>query len=158
MSLNKMMNEFNELYSVDPIEFTMDNINRTIDLIGDELTEAVEETVAVGSWNDLPIEEVNLHNLAKELTDILYITSQRMLTHGMDVDALLAEVHRSNMSKQVPIDQSVTELTLAKERYPEAIYSLVSGDLGVLTDKATGKVIKPSCYSAAVITDEMVGL
>ena len=156
MSLNKMMNEFNELYSVEPIEFTMGNINQTLGLIDDELAEAFGE--AKIKWIDRPIEEVNLHNLAKELTDILYITSQRMLTHGMDVDALLAEVHRSNMSKQVPIDQSVTELTLAKERYPEAIYSLVSGDQGVLTDKATGKVIKPSCYSAAVITDEMVGL
>lgn len=157
MSLNKMMSEFNELYSVEPLEHTMENLTKTIELINDEWTEAIEELMDKG-WNDLHIEDVNRHNLAKELGDILYITSQRMTAMGIDVDAVMAEIHRSNMSKQVPVHKSIRELTVAKDRYPEARFELVQGDMGVLIDAPTGKVIKPTCYSAAVITDEMIGL
>lgn len=58
---------------------------------------------------DLLIEEVDelevavkagdLLSIAQELADIVYIAYGTALTYGIDLDRVLAEVHRANMSK-----------------------------------------------------------
>lgn len=47
------------------------------------------------------VKNADLENVAKELVDILYATYGAILEHGLqdDIDAIFAEVHRSNMSK-----------------------------------------------------------
>ena len=58
-------------------------------LIDEESTEAIEALQQGGS-----IEEI-----VKELADIVYVTYGTALHLGVDLDAVLAEVHRSNMAK-----------------------------------------------------------
>ncbi|NEA43140.1 hypothetical protein [Streptomyces sp. SID11385] len=43
-----------------------------------------------------------LPHFAQELADLVYVTYGTALTHGIDLDAVLAEVHRANMSKLGP--------------------------------------------------------
>ena len=62
-------------------------------LIHEELMETNEELDRAAQG------EPCLPELAKELTDILYATAQQMALLGLPIDALLQEVHRSNMSK-----------------------------------------------------------
>lgn len=40
-----------------------------------------------------------LEDIAKELADLVYVVYGTALTYGIDLDVVLAEVHRSNMSK-----------------------------------------------------------
>lgn len=48
------------------------------------------------------VEKNDLENIAKELTDILYVTYGTILEHGLQdkMEEIFAEVHRSNMSKE----------------------------------------------------------
>ncbi|MFF4755592.1 MazG nucleotide pyrophosphohydrolase domain-containing protein [Streptomyces sp. NPDC002514] len=46
-----------------------------------------------------------LDRLAHELADVVYVAYGTALVHGIDLDAVLAEVHRSNMSKRGPDGQ-----------------------------------------------------
>ncbi len=43
-----------------------------------------------------------LDHLAQELADVVYVAYGTALVHGIDLDAVIAEVHRSNMSKLGP--------------------------------------------------------
>lgn len=43
--------------------------------------------------------EKDIVEIADALADIVYVAYGAALTHGIDLDAILAEVHRSNMSK-----------------------------------------------------------
>lgn len=49
----------------------------------------------------LGVEEKDLENITKELTDILYATYGTILEHGLQdkMEEIFAEVHKSNMSK-----------------------------------------------------------
>ena len=40
-----------------------------------------------------------LAELARELADVVYVAYGTAITHGIDLDAVIAEVHRANMSK-----------------------------------------------------------
>lgn len=44
----------------------------------------------------------NLAALAHELADVVYVAYGTALTYGIDLDAVIAEVHRANMSKLGP--------------------------------------------------------
>ncbi|WP_184543479.1 MazG nucleotide pyrophosphohydrolase domain-containing protein [Streptosporangium becharense] len=46
------------------------------------------------------VEAGDLKNLAQELADVVYVVYGTALTYGIDLDAVLAEVHRSNMTKE----------------------------------------------------------
>lgn len=48
-----------------------------------------------------------LDRLAHELADVVYVAYGTALVHGIDLDAVLAEIHRSNMTKLGP-DGSVS--------------------------------------------------
>ena len=56
------------------------------------LREEVQEYVAGASAGDIV-------NIAQELADIIYVTYGAALVHGIDLDPVIAEVHRANMSK-----------------------------------------------------------
>jgi len=72
---------------------------------------------------------------------------------GYKWQPILEEVHRSNMSKTIPYSQAEHELKIARERYPNAY--IVEGQRDCILKCAdTNKVIKPTCYSAAVIKEE----
>ncbi|WP_406453727.1 hypothetical protein OH768_14575 [Streptomyces sp. NBC_01622] len=43
-----------------------------------------------------------LDRLAHELADVVYVAYGTALVHGIDLDAVIAEVHRSNMTKIGP--------------------------------------------------------
>ncbi|CCK27046.1 secreted protein [Streptomyces davaonensis JCM 4913] len=43
-----------------------------------------------------------LDKLAHELADVVYVAYGTALVHGIDLDAVIAEVHRSNMTKLGP--------------------------------------------------------
>lgn len=57
-------------------------------LIAEEAAE-VDEAIAEG----------DLGHIAKELADLLYVVYGTGLSYGLDLEAALREVHRSNMSK-----------------------------------------------------------
>ncbi|MEU1733327.1 MazG nucleotide pyrophosphohydrolase domain-containing protein [Streptosporangium sp. NPDC020145] len=46
------------------------------------------------------VEAGDLENLAQELADVIYVTYGTALTYGIDLDEVLARVHRSNMTKE----------------------------------------------------------
>lgn len=43
-----------------------------------------------------------LDEIARELADVVYVAYGTAITYGIDLDAVLAEVHRANMSKLGP--------------------------------------------------------
>ena len=56
------------------------------------LEEEVDEFVAAATARDIV-------GIADALADIVYVAYGTAVTYGIDLDAVLAEVHRSNMSK-----------------------------------------------------------
>ena len=91
-SLEAQVVQFNTTYNVEsspvPRLPTEKEADRIYHMINEELMETNEE-----------LDSMDLPKLAKELTDILYVTAQQMAVLGLPVDALLREVQRSNMSK-----------------------------------------------------------
>jgi phosphoribosyl-ATP pyrophosphohydrolase len=147
-----MFDEFNELYGLDKKPLNH-NLKAMRDLISEELIEVEGSLNTVNAGMDTKPE------LVKELIDLVYITCQQMRERGVDIDAALSEVHRSNMSKALP-ELSIADLTkeieIAKKRYPNARVFDV-GEKEVLKCTETNKVIKPTTYSPAVITPDMYG-
>lgn len=97
MSLEQLVRQFNDTYNVEtsdkPRLPTKEEALRIMRLIKEEADETDTELATIYTGG------TELHKLAKELTDILYVTAQQMVTIGLPVDALLREVQRSNMSK-----------------------------------------------------------
>jgi len=150
--LNQMMDNFMVTYRVKNTPVTADSMKGTIQLMLDEVNETVEEVI---DTEGKPLETINVPALAKEMADVIYVTAQRMRRMGFDVDAILTETHRSNMTKTVALADAKAELDIARERYPSA--SIVEGTRdAVLRCTDTGKVIKPTCYTPANITKEMI--
>jgi predicted HAD superfamily Cof-like phosphohydrolase len=48
------------------------------------------------------VEEGRLDHVAHELADVVYLAYGTAAVHGIDLDAVIAEVHRANMSKLGP--------------------------------------------------------
>lgn len=150
--LNKLFDEFNDMYGLErkPIDSNIESMHR---LIQDEVNELGWETQRScnGILNIVPGE------LIKEAIDTIYITCQQLRERGVNLDAALREVHRSNMSKALDIyDPEIahSELQEAKKRYPNA--ELVPhGSYYVIKCMDSGKIVKPTTYSPAVITEDM---
>lgn len=144
------MDDFMQAYLLKGQEFELKNIRSMCSLIDDEVDEL---------YREFETSDINKANVVKETLDIVYVATQRLRRMGVDVDAALDEVHRSNMSKALPLDGSVSieeELEIARKRYPNAgvkygqrVAVLICGD--------TSKVIKPTTYSPAVITSQIIG-
>lgn len=91
----EMVKDFHRVYGQELNEkLNQDAINKfkylRLDLIKEEFTEIQKEF-----WPS----RVDPVNLAKELTDLLYVVYGAGATFGIDLDKCFAEVHRSNMSK-----------------------------------------------------------
>lgn len=152
MKLNQMFLEFNAAYDMNPLEFAPTSLYKTHSLIRDEVDELAEEIYLDPSdftEELIPLPLFNKENTVKELTDVLYITMQRMTSHGVDVEACLHEVHRSNMSKLVDKSMLSVELEVAKVRYPNVVSFETKEGVYVLKDELTGKVVKPTSYTEA---------
>ena len=154
--LNKMFDEFHSTYGIEkkPLTHKLDSM---LSLIKDEVFE-LEEEIYDDDFNFV-LENPNKGNIVKEALDTVYIAIQQLRERGVDVDKGLAELHRSNMSKKIDIydgESAIKELEIARERYPEA-QLIPHSDKYVLKDAATGKVIKPTCYSEANMTKGIIG-
>lgn len=88
----EMVREFHVTYGLPVVETpghpTEDRIKLRRDLISEEYWEY-----------DRAVEKNDLINLAQELADILYVVYGAALEYGIDLDAVVTEVHRANMSK-----------------------------------------------------------
>jgi predicted HAD superfamily Cof-like phosphohydrolase len=65
---------------------------------GELLAEEAEEVAEVAV-------EGPLDRLAHELADVVYVAYGTALVHGIDLDEVIAEIHRANMSKLGPDGQ-----------------------------------------------------
>lgn len=70
-------------------------------LLQEEYSEALDESNDIFQKNitNQEIKDTDLHSLAKELADLLYVTYGYAAALGIDLDMVFDEVHRSNMSK-----------------------------------------------------------
>lgn len=95
----EMVKEFHETYGLpvanSPGHPSEDRVKLRRDLISEEYWEY-----------DRAVDTGDLINLAQELADLLYVTYGAALEYGIDLDAVVAEVHRANMSK-LDVDGSV---------------------------------------------------
>ncbi len=74
-----------------PTEIAPELAQHRQDLLNEEVTEAAEA-----------VREGSLEHLAHELADVVYVAYGTALVHGIDLDAVVAEIHRANMSKLGP--------------------------------------------------------
>ena len=82
--------KFHDSIQETPANIGIDRATFRYNLIKEEL----EEYIPSVEKNDVP-------NIAKELADILYAVYGTVIEHGLQdkIEAIFAEVHRSNMSK-----------------------------------------------------------
>lgn len=117
--------------------------------------------------NAPPLHYANFEIIAKLITDSAALAINKnvvalvnsvisyMKFLGYNWQEILKEVHRSNMSKTIKRDQDEHELIIARGRYPSAF--IVEGQHDCILKCAdTNKVIKPTCYSPAVIKAEWI--
>ncbi|UXY30351.1 MazG nucleotide pyrophosphohydrolase domain-containing protein [Streptomyces sp. HUAS TT20] len=114
-----LVREFHLAFGLDarsrPTEVSAELAAHRGELLAEEAAEVAE--VAVSG---------PLDRLAHELADVVYVAYGTALVHGVDLDAVIAEVHRSNMSKLGPDGQ--------------------------VARRADGKVLKGEHYAAPDVT------
>jgi predicted HAD superfamily Cof-like phosphohydrolase len=75
-------------------------------------------------------EEGDLIGIADALADIVYVAYGTALTYGIDLDSVLQEVHRSNMSKLgsdgVPLIRSDGKVLKSENYFPPDIEAVLS--------------------------------
>jgi predicted HAD superfamily Cof-like phosphohydrolase len=93
-----LVREFHLAFGLDarrtPTEVASDLAAHRGELLAEEAAE-VAEVAVTGP----------LDRLAHELADVVYVAYGTALVHGIDLDAVIAEVHRSNMTKIGPDGQ-----------------------------------------------------
>lgn len=146
--LNEFMDDFMAAYQVETTPFDGKNSRDMLSLAADEMVE-LEQELYNGTYHPIPDDQISKENVVKEGLDVVYVMLQRLRRMGVDLDANFAELQRSNMSKTVPLDMLADEVLIARERYPGAVGVQISDTLGVIRDPSTGKVVKPTTYSAA---------
>ncbi|MEU2778363.1 hypothetical protein ABZ646_37165 [Streptomyces sp. NPDC007162] len=94
----RLVREFHRAFGLDarttPAEVSPELAAHRGELLAEEAAEAAEVAVAGP-----------LDRLAHELADVVYVAYGTALVHGIDLDAVLAEIHRANMSKLGPDGQ-----------------------------------------------------
>ncbi|WP_217552906.1 MazG nucleotide pyrophosphohydrolase domain-containing protein [Streptomyces sp. GbtcB6] len=94
----RLVREFHHAFGLDarttPAEVSPELAAHRGELLAEEAAEVAEVAV------DGPLDR-----LAHELADVVYVAYGTALVHGIDLDAVLAEIHRSNMSKLGPDGQ-----------------------------------------------------
>ncbi|MFD9255072.1 MazG nucleotide pyrophosphohydrolase domain-containing protein [Streptomyces bottropensis] len=90
-----LVREFHRAFGLDartaPTEVSPELAAHRGELLAEEAAEVAE--VAVGG---------PLDRLAHELADVVYVAYGTALVHGIDLDSVIAEIHRSNMTKLGP--------------------------------------------------------
>ncbi|WP_405990393.1 MazG nucleotide pyrophosphohydrolase domain-containing protein [Streptomyces sp. NBC_00986] len=90
-----LVREFHLAFGLDarttPTEVAPDLAAHRGELLAEEAAEVAE--VSVGG---------PLDKLAHELADVVYVAYGTALVHGVDLDAVIAEIHRANMTKIGP--------------------------------------------------------
>lgn len=90
-----LVREFHLAFGLDarstPTEVSAELAAHRGELLAEEAAEVAEVSV-IGP----------LDKLAHELADVVYVAYGTALVHGIDLDAVLAEIHRSNMTKLGP--------------------------------------------------------
>ncbi|MEU9479642.1 MazG nucleotide pyrophosphohydrolase domain-containing protein [Streptomyces sp. NPDC048191] len=93
-----LVREFHRAFGLDarrtPTEVDPELAAHRGELLAEEAAEVAE--VAVGG---------PLDKLAHELADVVYVAYGTALVHGIDLDEVIAEIHRANMSKLGPDGQ-----------------------------------------------------
>ncbi|MFF8945578.1 MazG nucleotide pyrophosphohydrolase domain-containing protein [Streptomyces sp. NPDC014864] len=90
-----LVREFHRAFGLDtrgtPAEVSPELAAHRGELLAEEAAEVAE--VSVGG---------PLDRLAHELADVVYVAYGTALVHGIDLDEVIAEIHRSNMTKLGP--------------------------------------------------------
>ncbi|MGC0329122.1 putative HAD superfamily Cof-like phosphohydrolase [Streptomyces sp. SAI-170] len=93
-----LVREFHLAFGLDarttPTEVAPDLAAHRGELLAEEAAEVAEVSVSGP-----------LDKLAHELADVVYVAYGTALVHGIDLDAVIAEIHRSNMTKLGPDGQ-----------------------------------------------------
>ncbi|MEV7321359.1 MazG nucleotide pyrophosphohydrolase domain-containing protein [Streptomyces sp. NPDC093970] len=91
----RLVREFHHAFGLDarttPTEVSPELAAHRGELLAEEAAE-VAEVAVTGP----------LDRLAHELADLVYVAYGTALVHGIDLDAVIAEIHRSNMTKLGP--------------------------------------------------------
>lgn len=91
----RLVREFHQAFGLDtggvPTEVPPKLAAHRQDLLAEEVAEVAE--VAVGG----PLDKI-----AHELADVVYVAYGTALVHGIDLDQVIAEIHRANMTKLGP--------------------------------------------------------
>ncbi|MFF5436633.1 MazG nucleotide pyrophosphohydrolase domain-containing protein [Streptomyces achromogenes] len=94
----RLVHEFHRAFGLDvrdtPTEVDPGLAAHRGDLLAEEAAEVAEVAV-----------QGPLDRLAHELADVVYVAYGTALVHGIDLDEVIAEIHRANMSKLGPDGQ-----------------------------------------------------
>ena len=94
----ELVREFHRAFGLDardvPSEVSPELAAHRGELLAEEAREVAEVSVTGP-----------LDRLAHELADVVYVAYGTALVHGIDLDAVIAEIHRSNMTKLGPDGQ-----------------------------------------------------
>ncbi|WP_018547393.1 MazG nucleotide pyrophosphohydrolase domain-containing protein [Streptomyces sp. LaPpAH-108] len=94
----RLVREFHRAFGLDaretPTEVSPQLAAHRGELLAEEAAEVAEVAV-----------EGPLDHLAQELADVVYVAYGTALVHGIDLDEVIAEIHRANMSKLGPDGQ-----------------------------------------------------
>ena len=116
----RLVHEFHLAFGLDthttPTEVSPELAAHRGELLAEEAAEVAEVAVAGP-----------LDRLAHELADVVYVAYGTALVHGIDLDAVIAEIHRANMTKLGPD--------------------------GLVSRRADGKVLKGDHYRAPDVSD-----
>ncbi|MGV4987570.1 pyrophosphohydrolase domain-containing protein [Streptomyces sp. NRAIS4] len=97
-SPSDLVREFHRAFGLDarstPTEVDPELAAHRGELLAEEAAEVAEVAV------DGPLDK-----LAHELADVVYVAYGTALVHGIDLDQVIAEIHRANMSKLGPDGQ-----------------------------------------------------
>lgn len=115
-----LVREFHRAFGLDarrtPTEVAPDLAAHRGELLAEEAAEVAEVSVSGP-----------LDRLAHELADVVYVAYGTALVHGVDLDAVIAEIHRANMTK--------------------------IGPNGEIARRADGKVLKGEHYAAPDVSE-----
>ncbi|MFF0386692.1 MazG nucleotide pyrophosphohydrolase domain-containing protein [Streptomyces sp. NPDC004286] len=91
----RLVSEFHRAFGLDartiPTEIGAELAAHRGELLREEAAEVAEVSVTGP-----------LDHLAQELADVVYVAYGTALVHGIDLDEVIAEIHRANMSKVGP--------------------------------------------------------
>ena len=108
------------------------------------------------------VDNIDLIEMADALADLLYVTYGAAITFGIPLDAVVTEVHRSNMTK-LWTDEDIRSLAVAGDGSVAEANEMQAVRIGegerhtVVYRAFDGKVMKPPSYSPPNILKVLMG-